>query len=58
MKYLAIAIITLAASQANAYGCFFSYETTSGMNKICVYSCPTGDRAITVSAVSLCPISL
>jgi len=58
MKYIAIAIITLAASQANAYGCFFSYESTSGMNKICVYSCPTGDRAITVSSVSLCPISL
>ena len=38
--------------------CFFQYEQTSGMNKICFYDCLGSSYAITVSAVSLCPLSI
>lgn len=38
--------------------CFSKGEKTDGMNKICFYSCPSGEAAITVSAVSLCPLSI
>jgi hypothetical protein len=43
---------------SSAYACFLSGEQTSGMNKICYYKCVEGTRAITVSAVSLWPLSL
>lgn len=33
--------------------CFLAYEYTSGMNKICVYDCIEGKRALTISSVSL-----
>jgi hypothetical protein len=38
--------------------CFYKDEQVDGMNKICYYSCPSGDAAITVSSVSLCPLSI
>lgn len=38
--------------------CFKSGEQTSGMNKICYYKCSSGDAAITISSVSLCPLSI
>tara|TARA_B100000886_G_C20038462_1_gene332826 strand:- start:180 stop:323 length:144 start_codon:yes stop_codon:yes gene_type:complete len=43
---------------ASAGTCFFSHEETSGMNKICYYDCISGTKAINVSAVSLCPLSI
>ena len=46
----------LACASANA--CFLKSETNSGMNKICIYDCVDGERAITISATSLCPLSL
>ena len=41
-----------------ASACFLSGEQSSGMNKICFYNCVSGTKAITVSAVSLCPLSI
>lgn len=38
--------------------CFLTGEKTDGMNKICFYDCPSGAAATTVSAASLCPISI
>lgn len=38
--------------------CFLAYSQVSGMNRICVYNCVTGQKAITVSATSLCPLSI
>lgn len=60
MKKLIITIIFLLAMVATAYasGCFLSYEYISGMNKICVYDCIDGQRAITISSLSFCPLSL
>ena len=38
--------------------CFFKGERTSGMNKICYYDCMGSEAAITISSVSLCPLSI
>lgn len=38
--------------------CFKTGERVDGMNKICFYKCPSGDAAITISAVELCPLSI
>ena len=38
--------------------CFKSGEQTSGMNKICYYDCLGSTVAITISATSLCPLSI
>lgn len=58
MRQAIFAILLAATSAAYASGCFLEDEYTSGMNKICVYQCVSGDRAITIPAVQLCPISL
>jgi hypothetical protein len=55
-------IITIVAltifSISNSQACFLSGETISGMNKICFYDCISGTKAITISSVSLCPLSI
>ena len=38
--------------------CFLKGESTSGMNKICIYDCLGSDTAITVRAIDLCPLSI
>jgi len=38
--------------------CFFKSSTTSGMNKICYYSCPSGQKTTNVGAVELCPLTM
>ena len=38
--------------------CFFKGERTSGMNKICYYDCLGSEAAITISSISLCPLSI
>ena len=38
--------------------CFFQYEQMSGMNKICYYDCLGSAYAITISAVTLCPLTI
>ena len=38
--------------------CFLSGERTSGQNRICYYDCLSGERAITIDAVKLCPLSI
>ena len=38
--------------------CFFEREAEAGMNKICYYSCPSGEAAITLRSTALCPLSL
>jgi hypothetical protein len=41
-----------------AMTCFKSGEQTSGMNKICYYNCLGSQAAITIPAISLCPLSI
>lgn len=38
--------------------CFARGEQTSGMNKICYYDCLGSARAVTQSAISLCPLTI
>ena len=46
-------------SENSAAGtCFKKGERISGMNKICTYSCISGDKAITIKSVKLCPLSI
>lgn len=56
MKILIASALLVAAQGAGA--CFLTGEQISGMNKICFYNCVSGTKAITISAVSLCPLSL
>lgn len=51
-------ILAVAASAWAAETCFYQNEVTSGMNKICYYSCVSGTAAITLSSVTLCPLSI
>lgn len=41
-----------------AVTCFKKGEEVSGMNKICYYNCLGSDVAITIGAVSLCPLTI
>lgn len=38
--------------------CFKTGEQISGMNKICFYDCLGSAAAITISSVSLCPLTI
>ena len=62
-KIFAIILVTAITSIypfaiANAVTCFFQYEQTSGMNKICIYNCMGSSAAITIGATGLCPLSI
>jgi len=57
LKSLLIAV-SLSIGSSPVFACFLSGERTSGMNKICYYDCVSGTRAITISSVALCPLSL
>lgn len=66
MRYLAIVALILLpypsfAGQKPirvAATCFATGEQVSGMNKICYYDCLGSQAAITISSVSLCPLSI
>ncbi len=52
-------VVCDSSSELNAMGtCFKKSERTSGMNKICTYSCVSGDKSITIKSYQLCPISI
>ena len=59
MKRIAAALLCLAAfSVAYAGTAFLKGEKTSGMNKICFYDHLGSEVAITISATSLCPLTI
>lgn len=51
-----LALVSLPALAADV--CMLKSESTSGMNKTCVYRCVGGEKSITISSVSLCPLTL
>ena len=51
-------VYSMTASAASAERCFFKYETNSGMNKICYYSCVSGTKTITIAAMQFCPLDI
>jgi hypothetical protein len=38
--------------------CFLIRSYISGMNQVCIYNCISGDVAITIDAMNLCPLSI
>ena len=58
VKSVLAASLMIICSISAAQACFLSGEQVSGMNKICFYDCVEGTRAITISSVALCPLSI
>lgn len=55
----AIAILLLGAAYTASAGiAFFQYEYTTGMTKQCVYDYLGSKYTLTLSSVSLCPLTL
>ena len=50
-------VFPVLTADATHINCFKVGERISGFNKICTYSCLGSDVAITISNISLCPIS-
>jgi len=57
---LAALLLPGAPVVANAYDevCFLSGEREAGMNRICYYDCLSGDAAITINLLDLCPLTI
>ena len=57
---VALAMCGTCASSLRAASetCFLKGQRVDGMNRICYYDCVSGDAAITVKSVQLCPISI
>ncbi len=51
-------VFDLTPNNAYALMCFLTGEQISGMNKICYYNCAGSMAAITISSVSLCPLTI
>ncbi len=60
MKYLLAVGIALLPTLAFAgeETCFYKSDEVSGLNKICYYSCASGEAAYTVKAAQLCPLTI
>lgn len=57
IAYLLLPFVISFSATASAF-CTKSGEQTSGMNKICYYTCVSGTKAITIGATELCPLSI
>lgn len=56
---LACGIMAAAfATTAFSYGCMLASQSTSGMNKTCVYRCPEGAKSITIKSTDICPVTI
>lgn len=55
---LIVAMISTAAMIAATETCFYKRESVDGTNKICYYSCLSGDAAITVKNFQFCPLNI
>lgn len=51
-------LLASVAVVAVADMCMLASESTSGMNKTCVYRCNSGSKSITIKATQLCPLSI
>jgi hypothetical protein len=53
--------LTVFASFLNAGAaetCYHKSDEVQGLNRICYYSCPSGEAAITIKAAQVCPLSI
>ena len=61
MKYIStVILVALLAVAANAFACtgFYKGESVDGMSKICYYDHLGSTAAMTISSVSVCPVSM
>ena len=61
MRMLVAVLLAVMASAAVLMAselCFSKGEKADGLNKICFYSCPSGEAAITVKSYQLCPLNI
>ena len=59
MKQLTLVLALLFFSQAATAGtAFFVRDYVSGMNRICIYDYLGSQVAITISASSICPLTI
>lgn len=57
MKQLILGVLAIfLCSSATAEYCNLSREEISGSNKFCFYGCVGGEKVITVSSLSRCPL--
>lgn len=58
MKYLiavGLALMPVLVA-AGSETCLYKSDSVDGLNRICVYNCPSGDAVMTVRANKLCPL--
>jgi hypothetical protein len=58
MKLFCGLLLASFAVVAVADMCMLASESTSGMNKTCVYRCNSGEKSITIKSTSPCPLSI
>jgi len=58
MKTILLIALTMAAGIAHAGTAFFQYARQTGMTQQCVYDYLGNEYTITISAVSLCPLTI
>jgi len=58
MKKIILLALMLATGTAYAGMAFFKYERVTGMTKQCIYESMGNEYTITISAASLCPLTL
>jgi hypothetical protein len=56
--FAAAAVVSSTVAVMATELCFSKGEKTDGTNKICFYSCPSGEAAITVKSYQLCPLQI
>ncbi len=55
---LLLALFVFQSCSGSSETCFLKDERDAGMNRICLYSCVSGDAAITIKYTQLCPLSI
>ena len=46
-----------SSNPRNFEGCFYKSSTTSGLNRICYYSCASGTKTKNIGAAQICPLN-
>ncbi|WP_095201273.1 hypothetical protein [Mesorhizobium carmichaelinearum] len=57
-KAVSTAPAPVAANTRSTHTCYAAGEFEDGLNKTCLYDCPTGRAAATVSAAAMCPMTM
>jgi hypothetical protein len=48
----------LSVAMVGVETCLFKSDEVSGLNRLCRYTCPSGDYSKTIKAVEICPLSI